>query len=197
MEGKIMTRYFLAAIAAALVAGATSVHAEDSDDHGGQHGDTMMEDGHHGGAMMMTGEPGVAEDVTRTVAISMVDNFFEPEGLTFTAGETIRFTVTNDGGVVHEFNIGTAVMHAAHQEEMAMMVEHGAVDVDHINHDMMNMDMGNGHIMSHDDPNSILLEPGQTGEVIWKFTEAVALEFACNMPGHYESGMMGDISVNP
>jgi uncharacterized cupredoxin-like copper-binding protein len=191
-----MTRYFLAAIAAALVAGASSVHAEDSDHHGGQHGDAMMEDGHHGGAMMI-GEPGVAADVTRTVTISMVENFFEPEGLAFTAGETVRFTVTNDGGVVHEFNIGTAVMHAAHQEEMAMMVEHGAIDIDHINHDMMNMDMGNGHVMSHDDPNSILLEPGDSGEVIWKFTEAVALEFACNMPGHYESGMMGDISVNP
>ena len=50
-------------------------------------------------------------------------------------------------------------------------------------------------LMSHDDPNSVLLEPGDSGEVIWKFTEARALEFACNMPGHYDSGMIGDISV--
>jgi uncharacterized cupredoxin-like copper-binding protein len=56
------------------------------------------------------------------------------------------------------------------------------------------MDM-DGHVMSHDDPNAILLEPGDSGEVIWKFTQTTALEFACNVPGHYDSGMMGDISV--
>jgi uncharacterized cupredoxin-like copper-binding protein len=60
----------------------------------------------------------------------------------------------------------------------------------------MKMDMGNGHMMSHDDPNSILLEPGQSGEVIWKFAASGSLEFACNLPGHYESGMVGKISID-
>ena len=78
-----------------------------------------------------------------------------------------------------------------------MMVEHGVIELDRINHDMMNMDMGGGHVMSHDDPNSVLLEPGQSAEVIWKFSEAMPMEFACNVPGHYDSGMMGDITVTP
>lgn len=47
--------------------------------------------------------------------------------------------------------------------------------------------------MAHDDPNSVLLEPGQPGEIVWKFTKAAALEFACNVPGHYEAGMMGRV----
>jgi uncharacterized cupredoxin-like copper-binding protein len=209
-----MSTRTLAALAATLILGVSSAFAEEAESHhdGGEHGEPGHHDaaaaddndgghhgdaGHHGDGMaMMIGEPGNAADAARTVEISMVDNFFEPESLAFAAGETIRFVVTNDGSVVHEFNIGTAAMHAAHQEEMMMMVEHGAIEIDRINHEMMNMDM-DGHVMSHDDPNAILLEPGDSGEVIWKFTQTTALEFACNVPGHYDSGMMGDISVTP
>jgi uncharacterized cupredoxin-like copper-binding protein len=75
------------------------------------------------------------------------------------------------------------------------MVEHGVLEADKINHNMMKMDMGGGKTMEHDDPNSVLLEPGKSSEVIWKFTKATDLEFACNVPGHYESGMMGKMQV--
>ena len=202
-----MSRTAYAALAATLILGVSSAFAEDAESHhdGGEHGEPGHHDaaddggqhgdaGHHGDGMAMIGEAGDATDAARTVNISMIDNFFEPESLEFAAGETIRFVVTNDGSVVHEFNIGTAAMHAAHQEKMMMMVEHGAIEIDRINHEVMNMDM-DGHVMSHDDPNAILLEPGDSGEVIWKFTQTTALEFACNVPGHYDSGMMGDISV--
>ena len=59
---------------------------------------------------------------------------------------------------------------------------------------LLKMDHGGGHSMKHDDPNSILLEPGKSGEIIWKFTQKTKLEFACNIPGHYESGMMGPVN---
>lgn len=202
-----MSRTAYAALAVTLILGVSSAFAEDAESHhdGGEHGEPGHHDaaddggqhgdaGHHGDGMAMIGEAGDAADAARTVNISMIDNFFEPESLEFAAGETIRFVVTNDGSVVHEFNIGTAAMHAAHQEKMMMMVEHGAIEIDRINHEVMNMDM-DGHVMSHDDPNAILLEPGDSGEVIWKFSQTTALEFACNVPGHYDSGMMGDISV--
>ncbi len=152
---------------------------------------------HHGGDMRMAGVPGHADEATRSIEIAMHDNYYEPETIDAKAGETILFVITNHGSVVHEFNIGTAAMHTAHQEEMAMMVDHGVIEIDRINHDMMDKDMGGGHVMSHDDPNSALLAPGESAEVIWKFTEARPLEFACNIPGHYESGMMGDITVTP
>ena len=35
-----------------------------------------------------------------------------------------------------------------------------------------------------------------TGTLIWKFTQAGTVEFACLMPGHYEAGMKGSIRVN-
>ncbi|MBL4613278.1 MAG: cupredoxin domain-containing protein [Magnetovibrio sp.] len=151
-------------------------------------------DGHGGGAKSSTGKQGNISEVTRTIEIKMFDNYYEPENLNIKKGETIRFAIKNMGDYVHEFNIGTASMHEAHQQEMVLMMEHGALEVDKINYDLMKMDMGNGVTMEHNDPNSVLLEPGKTGEVIWKFTNKSALQFACNVPGHYESGMAGELS---
>jgi uncharacterized cupredoxin-like copper-binding protein len=49
-----------------------------------------------------------------------------------------------------------------------------------------------GRDMGHDDPNSILLNPGESKELVWRFGEQVdGLEFACNVPGHYQAGMVG------
>lgn len=153
--------------------------------------------GTHGGGhdTIDIGRPGEASAVSRTIEVVMSDNFYEPESITVKAGETIRFVVRNEGELVHEFNIGTFAMHAAHQEQMAMMVEHGVLEADRINHDAakaMQASMGHGE---HDDPNSTLLEPGKVGEVIWTFPEDTELEFACNVPGHYEAGMQGEIKL--
>lgn len=155
---------------------------------------TALAAGSHGGGhgSAAIGEPGKADEVNRTVEVSMLDIYFEPESIEITRGETVRFVIVNDGEFVHEFNIGTADMHAEHQEEMMMMMDHGVLEADKINRERMQMDMGDGQTMAHDDPNSVLLEPGETAEVIWKFADPVELEFACNVPGHYESGMAGN-----
>ena len=50
------------------------------------------------------------------------------------------------------------------------------------------------HAMAHSHSNSILLEPKKSGEVIWKFNTKISLEAACNIPGHYESGMVAPIN---
>lgn len=147
----------------------------------------------HGGDMMHSeefafGEVGKASDVSRTIDIEMTDNAFDHSSLDVKPGETIRFMLHNKGEAVHEFNIATSSMHEEHQGEMMKMMESGALEVDHINHDMM---AAGG--MMHSDPNSVLLEPGKSAELIWHFDEAENVEFACNIPGHYESGMHGSI----
>ncbi len=152
--------------------------------------------GHGQGGQSKIGVAGKTADVTRTIEIKMGDNFYEPESITVKKGETIRFTVKNAGEFVHEFNIGTTAMHAAHQSEMMTMMEHGILQADKINHAMMKMDMGGGKTMEHNDPNSILLEPGKSGDVVWKFSDASKIEFACNVPGHYDAGMMGHVRFN-
>ncbi|MEH6405248.1 MAG: cupredoxin domain-containing protein [Sneathiella sp.] len=147
-------------------------------------------------ATMPIGTAGKADDVSRTIQISMKDNFFSPENIQIKEGETIRFIIKNEGELVHEFSIGTAAMHAAHQQEMSAMVEHGALELDKINQVMMKMDMGDGNTMEHKDPNSALIEPSKTAEIIWKFSKNSKLEIACNVPGHYQSGMIGRVQFN-
>ncbi len=149
---------------------------------------------HAGGHGSGIGQPGDAAAADRTIEITMGDNFFEPEDLAIRAGETIRFVLKNDGEFLHEFNLGTAAMHAAHQKEMMTMMEQGVLTPTGLDHSKMKMDHGSGS-MEHNDPNSVLIEPGTTKELVWRFAADTSLEFACNIPGHYESGMVGEIGV--
>lgn len=141
------------------------------------------------------GKPSTAAAATRTVEVTMGDNFFEPETIWVQPGETVRFVIRNKGELLHEFNIGTAQMHATHQKEMAQMMEHGMLTPTGVNREMLHMDHAKetGANMKHDDPNSVLVEPGKTVELVWTFPNSHELEFACNIPGHYEAGMVGRI----
>ena len=49
--------------------------------------------------------------------------------------------------------------------------------------------------MDHADPNMVTLAPGKSGEIIWRFTRAGTVDFACLQPGHYEAGMKGAVKV--
>ena len=140
------------------------------------------------------GEKGDLSMVSRSIKVGMTDNAFSPSHISIKAGETVRFVIRNDGELVHEFNIGTGQMHEAHREEMMQMVDMGVLEADRINHDMMGHGDGS-MMMKHDDPNSVLLEPRQTAEVIWTFPQSANLQFACNVPGHYEDGMMGEFKI--
>lgn len=183
-----MTSIFCRALAPAAVAIAAlslTPAAMAAGSHAGGHGHPAV------------GQPAKPAAASRTVQVDMYDNYYVPETVTVKAGETVRFVVTNKGQLVHEFNLGTPGMHAQHEAEMQMMVEHGVLEADRINRHMMNVDMGGGHVMRHDHPNSVLLEPGQTGEVVWTFPNdaTVDLEFACNVPGHYDAGMQGEVQL--
>lgn len=150
---------------------------------------------HAGGHGPSIGKPGQLSDNTRTIEIIMRDNNFEPDKVSVARGETVRLVVVNKGEFVHEFNIGTRAMHIGHQKEMMVMMERGILEADRINHDMMKVGMGHGAGMAHDDPNSVLLEPGASAEIVWTFSADTELEMACNVPGHYESGMVGPIHI--
>ena len=41
----------------------------------------------------------------------------------------------------------------------------------------------------------ISLAPGESGDLVWRFDDAGAFDFACLMPGHLEAGMAGKIEV--
>ncbi|WP_434766191.1 copper-resistant cuproprotein CopI [Pseudomonas triticicola] len=146
------------------------------------------------------GQPAAASQAMRTIEIVMGDMNFDPKAIQVKAGETVRFVLVNKGQLLHEFNLGDAAMHASHQREMLQMQQSGMLTptgMKEMSHDMAGMDHATmDHGMKHDDPNSVLVEPGRTAELTWTFSKAMALEFACNIPGHYQAGMVGKLTVS-
>ncbi len=126
---------------------------------------------------MKIGTKGKESEVSRTIKVVMYDNYYEPSSFQIKSGETIKFEVENAGMLVHEFNIANKMMHMKHQPEMMKMVENEILLADSID-------------------NSVLLEPKQKGEIIWKFDNAVNIEVACNVPGHYQVGMIAKVDIN-
>ncbi|KQZ78056.1 MULTISPECIES: copper-resistant cuproprotein CopI [unclassified Pseudomonas] len=151
------------------------------------------------------GQPASAAKATRSIEVVMGDMSFTPGNIAIKSGETVRFVLVNKGQLLHEFNLGDASMHAKHQQEMVQMQQSGMFtptgvkEMDHgamasMDHSSMGHDMKGG--MKHDDPNSVLVEPGKTAELTWTFNKATHLEFACNIPGHYQAGMVGKLTVS-
>ena len=144
--------------------------------------------------MNMIGEKGDPNKVDRTVKIKMYDNYYEPNVIKVKRGETIRFIVENLGELVHEYNIGTKEMHVEHKQEMQKLVDHEIILADKIDKIKMKKMSKMDHSFGHSHANSVMLEPKQKGEIIWKFSKDINLEMACNVPGHYESGMVGKLT---
>ena len=122
------------------------------------------------------GEPGDPKKPARTVEVVMSEAqdgmHFTPDRVEVRPGELIRFSIRNAGAVDHEFFLGTPQANKAHAEMMAAMPD-----------------------MKHHDPNAVTVAPGASAVLVWRFTHKGDFEFACLVPGHYESGMHGAVAV--
>ena len=144
---------------------------------------------------MKIGFKGKEGEVSRVVKVVMYDNYFKPNSFQIKAGETIKFEVENAGMLVHEFNIANKMMHMMHQPEMMKMFENGILLAFTIDKEKMNKMAKIDKSMGHSHSNSVLLEPKQKGEIIWKFDNAINIEIACNVPGHYQAGMIAKVNI--
>ena len=144
---------------------------------------------------MMIGETGKSSEVDRIIKVKMYDNYFEPNFFTVKKGETIKFEVENLGDLIHEFNIANKKMHIQHQSEMMRMVENEILFSDFIDKKKMKKMAKTDKSMGHSHSNSVLLEPKEKMNLIWKFKNAKDIEIACNVPGHYDSGMIAKVSL--
>ena len=138
---------------------------------------TAFASGNHAGAHSedesAIGKEGNAKKVTRTVKVDMKDTMrFTPANITVKQGETVRFLITNSGKLKHEFVLGTEDELKEHAEAMKKNPE-----------------------MVHADANMLTLLPGKKGKIVWQFTKPGKVDFACLQPGHYESGMRGEVTV--
>jgi uncharacterized cupredoxin-like copper-binding protein len=132
------------------------------------------------GHSMGGGRAGDAASATRTIEIVATDNAFSLRSLSVKDGETVRFVVRNEGFEAHEFLIGTATEHAGHLAMMKEMVERQKKGA-------------RAMAMPHHD-NGVMVHPGETATFVWTFARTVNLQFACDVPGHYEDGMHGPVS---
>lgn len=162
-------------LVAALIVMSPDAIAHDGNAHAGH--------GHSHGATIEGGAPGKATEATRVVTVIATDSDYAPKSVAVKSGETVRFVVRNDGKLVHEFTIGTRAMQAEHQSEMLGLVVSGVIEADKVDRSKLG---------AHDHGNNLLLDPGQSGEIVWTFAAVGDLEFGCNIPGHYEGGMKGD-----
>jgi uncharacterized cupredoxin-like copper-binding protein len=110
----------------------------------------------------------------RVVAVTMTDELrFVPHQFSFTAGETVRFEVTNAGAIRHEFFIGDTDAQASHEAEM--------------------LEMGG---MAHDEPNGIGVDPGESKVLEHTFSAAGTVLIGCHELGHYDAGMVATVTVD-
>ena len=144
---------------------------------------------------MKIGSKGNETDVTRVIKVVMYDNYYEPSSFQIKEGETVKFEVENAGMLVHEFNIANKMMHMKHQPEMIKMAENGILLAFSIDKEKMKKMAKMDKSMGHSHSNSVLLEPKQKGDIIWKFDNAVNIEVACNVPGHYQAGMIAKVNI--
>lgn len=133
-------------------------------------------EGGHGQEMMMGG-PGQKTKVTQTIMVTMRETddgkmIFLPATIKVKEGQTVKFMIRNSGGTNHEFVFAPDAEIMEHKALMEKFPE-----------------------MEHDDPNAISLEPGKTGEIVWKFGKTGTFTFACLVPGHYAAGMHGKLVV--
>jgi uncharacterized cupredoxin-like copper-binding protein len=97
---------------------------------------------------------------------------YSPSRIEVRKGEQVRFVLRNTGDLSHEFLLDSFENNAKHKIAMEKNPE-----------------------MEHDDPNGKRVEPKASSEILWRFTKAGTFEFACLIPGHYESGMKGVVVV--
>ena len=113
--------------------------------------------GGHGSDESAIGQPGKVSKVSRTIHVDMADTMrYAPAAISVKQGETIKFVIKNSGQVKHEFSLGTDAEIKEHYEAMKKFPD-----------------------MEHDEPSKVSLAPGKQGEIIWQFTKAGEVKFAC------------------
>lgn len=135
--------------------------------------------GEHAGGHdeMAVGAPADPGTSARQIKVSMTETsggkmLYTPNQIRVSKGETIRISITNNGEVPHEFVMDEEAKNQEHKALMEKFPE-----------------------MEHDDANAVRLEPGESSDILWTFTNAGKFEFACLIPGHYEAGMHGPLIV--
>ncbi len=126
------------------------------------------------GAAFAWGEPAEASEADRVIEVTMTDAMrFEPDAVEVSVGEMVTFRLTNAGQLPHDFTLGEEQTQDEHEAQMA----------------------GGTFGMGQSEPNALTLQAGEEGELTWRFTAPATILFGCHVPGHYDAGMVGDLTI--
>ena len=171
---KKINTLFLAGFLSVAFAGSAfaASHAEKHDDgHGDGHSMEGME-GHKMSKVGMPAEKGAKAN--KTITVHMMDTMkFNFSNSNIEEGDIVKFIVMNKGKVPHEFGVGSIDEQTAHRAMMKSMPG-----------------------MKHDDGTTVSVEPGKSKELIWQFMGDETVQFACNVPGHFEAGMQAKVELH-
>jgi uncharacterized cupredoxin-like copper-binding protein len=122
------------------------------------------------------GAPGDPTQPARVITVVMGESGgamnFTPDRIQVKTGEQVRFVLENKGALAHEFRLASVKDNDEHAAMMQRMPD-----------------------MQHREANTITLDAGKSGEMLWRFSKAGTFEFACLIPGHREAGMHGTLLV--
>ncbi len=128
------------------------------------------------------GSPGTAA-APRPVNVIMRDYHFDPTPLHLYAGETVTLTVVNAGMVEHELVLGDAVVQSAWAQADA-----GATpSAPFATAPPASAPAGTGGVR-------VILPSGGQATVTYVVPDE-PLMLACNLPGHRERGMIGEVAL--
>jgi uncharacterized cupredoxin-like copper-binding protein len=105
-----------------------------------------------------------------TVDVTIHYSRFEPETIVVEPGQTVRFVIRNTDPIDHEFILGDEEVQRVHEE---------------------------GSEAHHPPrPGEVSVPAGETVVTTYAFPEtAGSLIFGCHLPGHYDFGMRGTVTI--
>ncbi|MFA9444702.1 plastocyanin/azurin family copper-binding protein [Egicoccus sp. AB-alg6-2] len=106
-----------------------------------------------------------------TVTIDLEHSRFVPDRLRVREGTLVTFEVVNHDPIHHEFVLGDADVHLAHERGTDLV--HPPV------------------------PGEVSTPPNTSGMTFYAFDEPRTTAFACHLPGHVAYGMIGEVEVVP
>jgi uncharacterized cupredoxin-like copper-binding protein len=104
------------------------------------------------------------------INIAIRHSAFRPEELTVEEGTTVTFVIKNTDPIDHEFILGDEEVQRIH--ELGTEAHHGAK------------------------PGEVSIPAGAERTTTYTFDDGGTLIYGCHLPGHYDYGMRGTVTVS-
>jgi uncharacterized cupredoxin-like copper-binding protein len=120
----------------------------------------------------------------RAVTVIMRDYRFDPTPVPLVVGETVRFTILNAGLVPHEFTLGDATVQAAWARADAAATPPAPLAT-----------APPASAPPRTGGLRVVLDSGEQTVVEYVVPRGEELLLLCNLPGHVERGMVGEVEL--